>query len=137
MGRGGGGGHGGGGHGGGGHGSGGGGRGYGGYGGYGGYNQTTQWVVDGSYDTPVVPALTYHDHVSGNFMTCLSQKIAVCNASFNGEGFRACLHGVLSSSDLLAQGVQGGVMDVQGGFSRGLSLGPCPRETADVVPQIS
>jgi hypothetical protein len=148
------GGHGGGG-GGGGHGGGGGGHGGGGGGGHGGGHgggygkggggdgkwqylaqRQTQYIWDAGYDdTPLVPFLQYESHGSSGFMGCMSRAINYCDRSFAGEGFRACIHGVLLASDLLPAGVNGGIMDVDGGFSAGLQI-VCPRDTIDVIPRV-
>lgn len=136
---GGGGGHGGGGHGGGGHGGGGGGgHGY----ATGGDNRqffqqrSTQYVADVGYDdTPLVPFLAYDSHHGGAFTGCMSRAINYCDRTFAGEGFRACIHGVLLASDLLPAGVNGGILDVDGGFAAGLQI-VCPRDTINLIPSV-
>ena len=97
-------------------------------------NARTVWGP-GSYDnTPLVPFMQYEDHAGGSFIGCMSRGINYCDRSFTGEGFRACIHGMLMASDLLPGGVNGGIMDVDGGFAAGLQM-VCPRETIDVIPR--
>jgi len=97
---------------------------------------TTQYVLDpGSYDTPLVPFMQYEDHVGGSFVGCMSRGINHCDRSFTGEGFRACVYGMLMASDLLPAGVKGGIMDVDGGFAAGLQI-VCPRSTIDIIPRV-
>jgi len=101
------------------------------------YAKTVQYVMDegGAYDTPLVPFMQYADHTGGSFVGCISRGINYCDRSFTGEGFRACIHGMLMASDLLPAGVNGGIMDVDGGFAAGLQI-VCPRETIDVIPRV-
>lgn len=96
----------------------------------------TQYVMDPGYqDTPLVPFLQYEPHAGSSFLSCMSHGIKYCDRSFTGEGFRACVHGMLLASDLLPSGVQGGIMDVEGGFSAGLQI-VCPKATANVIPAV-
>ena len=100
------------------------------------YMNNTQYISDsGSYDTPLVAYMQYEDHAGGSFIGCMSHGINYCDRTFTGEGFRACIHGMLLASDLLPAGVNGGIMDVDGGFAAGLQI-VCPRETIDIIPRV-
>ena len=131
---------GGGGHGGGGHGGGHGGGGSRGSHGGGGFQGKSYNVIssdNSNWQTPILPVLTYEDGVRPSFDSCVCQNIRHCHRNFNGEGMRACIHGMLLNNDLLPFGVAGGVMDVEGGFAGGMSLPICTSitQTSDLIPQ--
>jgi hypothetical protein len=63
------------------------------------------------------------------FIDCIQRSVALCGHQFTGPGFRSCLYGMLTVSNLLPAGVAStlgsDVMDAQGGHAAGLSY-YCP-----------
>ena len=63
------------------------------------------------------------------FIDCVQSSVALCGRQFTGPGFRSCLYGMLTASNLLPTGVAStfgsDVMGAQGGYATGLSY-YCP-----------
>ena len=91
------------------------------------YNSTT-FLGNGEYYTslPLRPVSSGVVPNPDPFVECLTSSVRVCAREFTGPGFRACLYGMFTASNLLPTGVsRGSDVNQSGGFATGLQL-YCP-----------
>ena len=96
---------------------------------------TTTFLGNGQYFAPL-PSRPVSSGVVPNpdpFVACLTGSMQICAHEFTGPGFRSCLYGMLTASNLLPTGVSStsatDMINSDGGYSAGLEL-YCPYNSA-------